>query len=301
MNQPQAGSRCSLCEKVKAKFLFTKEEADIYRCANCGLVYHSPQREPEQEIEVYRQAALAKESASEFIKTRELLLKYLLTQLNQQFSDKPKGKLLDIGCQFGYFLELAGKDGWQTFGLDVSLKATNFARERLGLDVFTGTVKQANFPDEHFDVVTIWEVLNQMPQPLQELQQAQKVLKPDGVIIFRLQNADFHLIAHYLYQCFKVVFKFLRIPDISKFHIYEFSPRSIKAALQRVGFKEIKVKNSRLTEGDLYGSFSRRGQIVVGALKKLFSFCLSILYYLSARKIVLAPSMIVRARKQADA
>lgn len=286
--------RCNLCGRANPQFLFNIEGAAIVRCRSCGLVYRSPQPDPEEELEIYRGAPLVKESNIDFIKKREILLKYLLGELNRHAQ---KGKLLDLGCQFGYFLQLARKDGWQTFGVDVSKRATVFAREKLKLNVFTGTLKEANFPDEFFDAVSLWEVLNHMSRPMQELKEVWRILKKGGAISFRLQNLNFHLRAHYLYQFFAELLKIFKIGDISIFHLYGFSPKIIKRMLKDSGFRDIEVKNSMLSRGDLYNFFIHLNSTIVTVSKNIFSFLSSLLFFLSARKIVLSPSMIVHARK----
>lgn len=294
MSSSQDWSRCNLCGKTNARSLFKKDGANIVKCKTCGLVYRSPQLAPQEVLEIYREIALVKESKIKFIERRMALYKYLLNELNRHAK---KGRLLDIGCQFGYFLKLAKKEGWQTFGVDVSRKATAFAKEKLNLNVFAGTLKEANFPDEFFDAITLWDVLYQMSDPTQELKKIRRILKKEGSISLRLENVNFHLATYYLYQCFRGIFNILGIQDITKFHIYEFSPATIKKMLKKTGFRDIKVKNSLLTRGDLYDSFAHLSPVVIDTFKKILFFSSLLLYYLSRRKIVFSSAMIVHARK----
>lgn len=294
MSQVLEWSRCNLCGETNAQFLFKKEGANIIKCKSCGLVYRHPQGNPQEELEIHRTALLIKENNHKFIERKTALFKYLLNEVNQRAK---KGKLLDVGCQFGYFLQLAKKEGWQTFGVDVSKEAAAFAKEKLGLNVYEGTLKEANFPDEFFDAVTLWEVLYQMSEPAQELREIRRILKKGGLIGLRLQNVNFHLAAHYFYESFRGFFRILKIQDITKFSIVEFSPAVIKKILKKTGFRDIEVKNSALTRGDLYGSFRHLNPIIIEVFKKMFFLFSFLLYYLSRGKIVFCPSMIIHARK----
>lgn len=294
MNQALEWSRCNLCGKSNAQFLFKKYEVNIVRCKTCGLVYQSPQRKPQEEIGFYRKKAFVSESADRFVKKRAALFKYLLKEVSQR---EKKGKLLDIGCQFGYFLQLAKEKGWQTFGIEVSNRATAFAKEKLNLNVFAGTLKEANFPDEFFDAVTLWDVLYEIPDPAQELKEIRRILKKQGLISLRLGNADFHLAIHYFYEFFRGIFKIFKFRDAAVFHICEFSPIVIEKMLKKAGFRDIEVKNSVPTKGDLYSSFTYLNPIMIEVLKKTLFFFSSLLYYLSKKKVVFFSSMIVHARK----
>jgi len=72
---------------------------------------------------------------------------------------EPSGTLLDVGCACGLLMKELGELGWRTYGVEVSDSAAAFAREQLGLDVATGTLMGAHFPDKEFDLIIAKDVL----------------------------------------------------------------------------------------------------------------------------------------------
>lgn len=104
---------------------------------------------------------------------------------------KGGGSLLEIGCANGLFLDAMRQTGhWQLQGVDVSEPAVRYAQEQFGLDVFHGPLEDAKFPDSSFDAVVMWDVLEHVHQPKETLREIHRLLKPDGVFVFRLPLLD---------------------------------------------------------------------------------------------------------------
>jgi 2-polyprenyl-3-methyl-5-hydroxy-6-metoxy-1,4-benzoquinol methylase len=75
------------------------------------------------------------------------------------------GRLLDVGAATGFFVEQAREVGWDAVGVEPSEWAAAYARNELGVEVRTGTLEAMRFPDGTFDVVTLWEVIEHLPDP----------------------------------------------------------------------------------------------------------------------------------------
>ena len=104
---------------------------------------------------------------------------------------KREGRLLEIGCANGLFLDALRREGnWQVQGVDTSEVAVRYARERLGLDVFLGPVEDARFADRSFDAVVMWDVLEHVHRPKETLLEIHRMLKADGVLVARLPLLD---------------------------------------------------------------------------------------------------------------
>jgi SAM-dependent methyltransferase len=104
---------------------------------------------------------------------------------------KPGGRLLEIGCAGGLFLDAMRREGgWQVQGVEVSEVAAGYARAWFDLDVFQGPLQDAHFPDCSFDAVAMWDVLEHVHGPRETLLEIRRVLKPDGVLVFRLPLLD---------------------------------------------------------------------------------------------------------------
>jgi SAM-dependent methyltransferase len=104
---------------------------------------------------------------------------------------KRGGQLLEIGCANGLFMDAMRRvGGWHVQGVEVNELAARYARERLGLDVTTGTLAEAQFSDDQFDAVAMWDVLEHVHDPGKTLREIHRVLKPDGVLVLRLPLLD---------------------------------------------------------------------------------------------------------------
>ena len=112
------------------------------------------------------------------------------------------GRLLDVGCAAGFFLAEA-KRFYEVQGVELSTWSSAYARERLGLPVITGTLQQAALPAAHFDVITLWDVIEHVPDPVPLLTEAARLLRPGGRLVLttgdwgsayaQARGADWHL------------------------------------------------------------------------------------------------------------
>jgi 2-polyprenyl-3-methyl-5-hydroxy-6-metoxy-1,4-benzoquinol methylase len=75
------------------------------------------------------------------------------------------GHLLDIGCGPGFFLDVARAHGWQVSGVEISTSAAEYARHAVGLPVVTGSIESVALPRGSVDMVTMWDVLEHVPDP----------------------------------------------------------------------------------------------------------------------------------------
>lgn len=98
------------------------------------------------------------------------------------------GRLLDVGCATEVFLDGMRQRGWTVSGVEINAKAAQYAQERLGLEVFVGELEEAGYPDASFDVVTLWDVLEHVPDPRRTLGEIARVLCPGGLLVLSLPN-----------------------------------------------------------------------------------------------------------------
>jgi SAM-dependent methyltransferase len=104
---------------------------------------------------------------------------------------KKEGRLLEIGCATGEFLNaMRGSGSWDLYGVEISEHAVRYARDQWGLNVFRGQLKEAQYPDNFFDVVVLWDVLEHLSNPKSALLEIRRVLARDGWLIFRVPNLD---------------------------------------------------------------------------------------------------------------
>jgi len=146
----------------------------------------------------------------------------------------PPAAILDIGCAYGYFLELAARRDWKAQGVEVSAHAANIARREAGVAVHTGTLQGAKFPASVFDAATMWDVLEHAFNPLEELAEVNRVLRPNGYLFLTLPDAG-SVIARLSGRHW---FGFKKVAE----HNYFFSRQTLRRALSQSGFEMITVR-----------------------------------------------------------
>lgn len=175
---------CKVCRGRNFQFFAEKNNHKIYKCCRCGLIFVWPL--PESLLDVYSEDYFsgAKRGFGYVDYDRDKAptigtFEYFLETI-EKFSDK-KGKLLDVGAASGFFLEIAGKRGWDISGVEISEFAASKAREK-GLEVITGIIEDLRNRGEHFDVITMWDVIEHLADPGKALDVAYKLLSNNGII-----------------------------------------------------------------------------------------------------------------------
>jgi len=166
----------------------------LVRCRHCGLIYLNPRPEPDEMARYYPSDYIAYYRAIEDEPSfsRRLDRRYGLHKRCREVIRRASepGHLLDVGCATGVFLDGMCQRGWTVTGVEVNAKAAQYARERLGLEVFVGELEDAGYPDASFDVITLWDVLEHVPDPRRTLGEISRILRPSGLLVLSLPNPD---------------------------------------------------------------------------------------------------------------
>lgn len=187
--QPRPPRACPLCRGEQAAALFARDGYDIVRCTGCQLVHVAQDPASIDFKALYGEAYYTGGSDVVFADyvgqeaARRAHFRRKLWALRALPPRLPAtGRLLDVGCAAGFFLAEA-KAYYEVQGVELSDWSSAYARDRLGLDVFTGTLQQAALPAAHFDIVTLWDVIEHVPDPVPLLAEAARVLKPGGRLV----------------------------------------------------------------------------------------------------------------------
>ena len=198
---------CNLCGADETTLLFpatldaTQRDYGAYRCTNfgygkhhtivrcnrCGLVYANPRVPHDELVEEYEEVV---DPLYEQEREGRVLTFHRHLEPIEAMVDNHRGKrILDVGAYTGVFVEIALSRGWDAAGTELSEWAAQVGRER-GLDIRTGTLEEAAFPDNSFDVTTSWDVVEHLNDPKSHLQEIHRVLKADGLIAVHTIDID---------------------------------------------------------------------------------------------------------------
>ena len=159
----------------------------ISYCHNCKLHVTTPVP-PNNEVATYYPKGYYG-SGRRFTGIVEWLLDNLYNYRASYIEKHQKpGKVLDIGCGRGLLLHKLRQRGWTPMGTELSEEAATYARERLGLPVTTQMVEEAAFPDNEFDLVILWHVLEHVQSPRAMLREVARILKPGGTLLVAVPN-----------------------------------------------------------------------------------------------------------------
>ena len=137
----------------------------------------------------------------------------------------PGGRFLDIGCGIGDTVAHMAALGMQAQGLEVSEPGVLIGRKR-GLEIFHGTLQQANYPDDTFDSVTLFHVLEHVQDAVDLLRTVARIMKPDGEFLLIVPNAN-----SMMFALLKDLWMNVDVPR----HIHHFTPASLRATAERAG------------------------------------------------------------------
>jgi 2-polyprenyl-3-methyl-5-hydroxy-6-metoxy-1,4-benzoquinol methylase len=209
-------------------FSVSKETFTLYRDETIDLVFTFPQPKEDQLASYYESEDYIShtdgsrslfEKAYQFVK--QIALKNKLKCINELH--QTKGILLDIGAGTGDFLAVAKQNGWQTMGIEPNDKAKRIAQNK-GVELIEAT---SLLPDHSIDVITMWHVLEHVPNVENQIKELRRLLKPNGCIIIAVPNFNSYDAKYY--DSFWAAF------DVPR-HLWHFSKKSIKSLFERENF-----------------------------------------------------------------
>jgi len=178
--------RCRLCSK-RGGLLIALEgrPTSLLKCKECGVAFVDPLPDPATISEHFRNDYITDDVHLEKVygDLRRRALERIAAQVNKQ---RRSGRILDVGCAGGYFLDrYFDSRKWEKFGIEPSRYALRRAASR-GIHTYEGEVLTVELPDSYFDVITVAGVLPYFREPNCELHILQKALKPGGLIVLEL-------------------------------------------------------------------------------------------------------------------
>jgi SAM-dependent methyltransferase len=179
-----------------------------------------------------------------------------------------RGRILDVGCGSGWFLQALGGDAWDRFGVENGHQAQRIAAAAIGADRVFPEMTDSPLPEGYFDVVTFWSSLEHMNQPRQSLEFVRRLIKDGGTLIVQVPNA-----AGYQARLFKGEWFAFDVPR----HRYHFSIKSINRLLVETGFRPHRTTTfSRDHNAHALRQSLKSSLKAVNSWPRYFLFCLTI-------------------------
>lgn len=204
----------------------------LVRCKGCGLVYLDSGQEREREGSLYQHNYYRKMSGMS--KVLETLFLSERRRIVEKFKKAP-GVLLDLGCGTGEFAATMRNGGWEALGVEPSCAAGG---KSAGADkIYRRDLIDLRFPSGSFSVVTLWQVLEHLPEPALYLTEINRLLEKDGVLVISVPNINSLQAGFSGNKWFHL--------DLPR-HRWHFTPETVSELLGRSGFRVKEIKHFSL-------------------------------------------------------
>ncbi len=236
-----------MCGADSARIKLVKAGVPIHECRRCGLAYWTPAVgfRPEDTYDAaYFEDPAADRGYDDYAGQQASLAHTFQRRLARLPAPGPGGRLLDIGAAFGFGVAAAQRAGWRAVGIELAGAAARRASEQTGGAVALASATAAPFADGSFDLLTLWDVIEHLPDPHAAAAECARLLRPGGTLalttgdvgswLARLSGSRWHLYT---------------LPE----HLFFFSRDSLRALLEAHSFhvEEIRAESAYYSLGYL--------------------------------------------------
>lgn len=237
---------CPLCGRREFVSQFDLGTVKVAQCAGCRLSFLNPYLSPESMAEVYSTTGTLQQTnplLSHYYSSlqgtqTEKFYRHILKQLSVL---KSGGSLLDVGCGRGEFLSLAREAGWRVSGLEPAREHAQYGIEKRGIDIQIATLEEADFKEESFEVITLWDVIEHVPNPRDIVVRLSGWLKKGGLLLLATPNhqslPDFMAYAIYFLSggIVKKPLTYFFVPE----HVLYFTPSTLRNLVEQCGLQPV--------------------------------------------------------------
>lgn len=223
-------AHCLICNSTQLKPLEAYTATHLVKCSACGFVF--AQKIPtEQELIAYYDGYGRNDYLS------PITIKRYNELLDQMEPFRKTNKLLDVGCGIGYFLEVAKERGWEVYGTEYTDRAIEIC-EGKGITMQQGKLDPSKFEAESFDIITSFEVLEHINNPIEEINNFYQLLRKGGLVYLTTPNFN-SLLRYRLKERYDVI----TYPE----HLSYFTPSTLKKLFTQCGFRKLKIQTTGIS------------------------------------------------------
>jgi 2-polyprenyl-3-methyl-5-hydroxy-6-metoxy-1,4-benzoquinol methylase len=223
--------QCPVCGE-KSYLIWKEKQFRAYRCENCRVVFLQPL--PENPSAIYNEDYFRKWYIR-YYSERKLYTEKLFSKIEKYFGGK--GRLLDVGCGTGILMEVAKERGWEVSGQETSSFAVDYCRQK-GFKVYEKPLSELKLSENSFDLITLFDVIAHLKDPVSYFSVCGKLLKPGGHMIIKTpyHPVGLFILANFLSFTGKSK-SLLHIPA----QIFHFFPESLTNLLAPFNFSLVKT------------------------------------------------------------
>jgi ubiquinone/menaquinone biosynthesis C-methylase UbiE len=224
---------CIVCGSSESTVFITRNKYSIRSCSQCKLRFLWPQPGPLELQAVYEDSYfLSGDSAdrgySDYLAQSTNHRRLFRDRLQRLPRPRAGHRLLDFGAAAGFFVEQASLHGWDAEGIEINERMLRYGRDTLGCRMSSATLEQLRTAEAQFDMITMWEVIEHLPNPGDSLRAMHALLKSGGNLALTTPDAG-SLSAR---ATGKRWLGWRKVPE----HLYFFDAGNLKRLLGKYGF-----------------------------------------------------------------
>jgi SAM-dependent methyltransferase len=219
---------------------YTGASVDLVRCRACGFAQPAALPSlPDYFGRMYDQRWSQEWMEAEFRDgTKDLIFREVVAQLSGRVPAKRR-TLLDLGAHVGRLIQIAAQAGWRAEGVELNPRTSEYAARATGLPVHRADLRDLVAEGRRYAAVTLIDVLEHIPEPVDALRGVKAVLEPGGWIAVKVPHGPHQLLKERIRG--RVVRGYRPTVADNLVHVSHFTAESLRMALERAGYVDVSI------------------------------------------------------------
>lgn len=239
---------CILCGSQSLHKIKDYEQHYLVKCKSCKFVFCEPIPSLEELEEHYKGYG-----RNDYLSPITILRYHEILDSFEPY--RKNNKLIDVGCGIGYFLEVAKERGWEVYGTEFTDKAIHICSQK-GIKMKKGILDPKNYIPEEFDIITSFEVIEHINNPIDEISNMKMILRDGGIIYVTTPN--FNSLLRYI---LKSNYDVITFPE----HLSYYTPKTLSRLFTINNFKKVKIQTTGISLTRLRTSKGISSQEIISA------------------------------------